>query len=124
MHGVSFGVYVAASTATSLTIKDNVADNLDDRESDGHGGYLLNRRVLGHFIQLNSVSLPNGGEIAWNQMINSDGIASVEDILSFYQSHGSAENAVLVHDNYLQGAIVAGQTTPDTGGGSNGWCFQ
>lgn len=117
MHGVSFGVYVASSTMSSLTIKDNFADNLDDRESDGQGGYLLNKRMLGHLIQLNGVSLPNGGEIAWNEMINADGVASIEDVLSFYQSHGAAENAVLVHDNYLQGAIATGQTTPYTAGG-------
>jgi hypothetical protein len=117
MHGVSFGVYVASSGLASLTINNNVADNLDDRKSDGHGGYLLNQRLLGHFIQLNGVSLPNGAEIAWNQMIDSDGAASVEDIINFYQSHGSAGKAVLVHDNYLQGAFAVGQTTPYTGGG-------
>lgn len=117
MHGVSFGVYVAGSTLASLTIKDNVADNLDDRESDGHGGNLLNQRVLGHLIQLNGVSLPNGGEIAWNQMINLDGEASIEDVLSFYQSLGAAGKTILVHDNYLQGAFATGQTTPYTGSG-------
>jgi hypothetical protein len=117
MHGVGFGVYVASSTMALLIIKDNVADNLDDRESDGHGGFLLNQRVLGHLIQLNGVSLPNGGEIAWNQMINSEGAASVEDVISFYQSYGSAGKAVLVHDNYLQGAFATGQTTAYTGGG-------
>jgi hypothetical protein len=119
MHGVSFGVYIASSKMASLTIKDNVADNLDDRESNGYGGYLPNQRVLGHYIQLNGVSLPNGGEIAWNQMINSDGVASVEDIINFYQSQGTAENAVVVHDNYLQGAFSSGQTTTAyyTGGG-------
>ncbi len=117
MHGVSFGVYVARSTLASLTIKDNVADNLDDRNSDGHGGYLLNQRVLGHFIQLNGISLPNGGDIAWNQMINLDGEASIEDVLSFYQSLGAEGKAILVHDNYLQGAFATGQTTPYTGSG-------
>lgn len=117
MHGVSFGVYVVSSTAASLNIRDNVATDLEDRKSDGHGGFLLNQRLLGHFIQLNGVSSPNGGEIAWNEMINSDGAASVEDIFSFYQSHGSAGNAVLVHDNYLQGAFATGQTTAYTGGG-------
>ena len=117
MRGVSFGVYVATSNLMSLTIKDNVAENLDDRKIDGDGGYLLNQRVLGHFIQFNDVSLPNGGEIAWNQMINSDGAASVEDVISFYQTHGSAEKAILVHDNYLQGAFSTGQTTLYTGGG-------
>jgi hypothetical protein len=117
MHGVSFGVYLASSTLASLTIKDNAADSLDDRESDGHGGYLPNQRVLGHFIQLNGVSLPKGGEISWNEMTNSDGEASIEDVINFYQSHGSAGNVILVHDNYLQGAFAAGQTTPYTGAG-------
>jgi hypothetical protein len=61
--------------------------------------------------------MPNGGEVAWNQMINSDGVASVEDIFSFYQSHGSSDKPVLVHDNYLEGAFATGLTTPYTGGG-------
>jgi hypothetical protein len=117
MHKVSFGVYIVSSTLTSLTIKDNVADNLDDRNSDGNGGYLINQRTLGHFIQFNGVSLPNGGEIGWNKVINTDEAASTEDILSFYESHASADKMVLVHDNYLEGAFAAGQTTTYTGGG-------
>ena len=117
MHGVSFGVYVSSSKMTSLTIRDNVADNLDDRESDGHGSYLSNQRVLGHYIQLAGVSLSNGGEIAWNQVINSEGIASIEDILNFYLSRGTGKNPLVVHDNYLQGAFSTGQTTTYTGGG-------
>jgi hypothetical protein len=117
MHGVSFGVYVVSSTLASLNIRDNVASDLEDRKSDGHSGFLLNQRLLGHFIMFNGVSMPNGGEIAWNEMINSDGAASVEDVISFYQSHGSAGKAIVVHDNYLQGAFAAGQTTSYTGGG-------
>ena len=117
MHNASFGVYVVSSKLASLAIKDNVADSLDDRKSDGNGGYLLNQRVLGHFIQLNSVSLTNGGEIAWNQMVNPDGAASVEDIINFYNSHGSAGQSLLIHDNYLQGGFAAGQTSHYTGAG-------
>jgi hypothetical protein len=117
MHKVSFGVYVVASTLRSMAIKDNVADELDDRKSDGYGGYLLNQRTLGHFIQLNGVSLPNGGEIAWNQVINTDETASTEDILSFFESHASLDKLLLVHDNYLEGAFATGQTTTYTGGG-------
>jgi len=117
MHDVSFGVYVASSKLTSLTIRDNAADNLDDRKSDGNGGYLLNQRALGHFIQFNGVSLPNGGEIAWNQMINSDGKGSIEDIINIYQSQGSRDHSILIHDNYLQGAFATGLTKSYTGSG-------
>jgi hypothetical protein len=118
MHGVSFGVFVAASpTLESLTIKDNVADNLDDRKSDGNSGYLLNQRVLGHFIQISGTYSLNGGEIAWNQMINLDGKASIEDLLSFYQGRGATGKTFQVHDNYLEGAFATGQTTPYTGTG-------
>lgn len=117
MHGVSFGIYVVSSMLASVNIRDNVADNLEDRKSDGNGGFLLNQRVLGHFIMFNGDAMPNGGEVAWNQMTNSDGVASVEDLISFYQSHGSQEGPVLVHDNYLQGAFATGQTTGYTGAG-------
>lgn len=117
MHGVSFGIYIVSSILESLNLRDNIADNLEDRKSDGNGGFLVDQRVLGHFIQFNGVAMPNGGEVAWNQMINSDGVASVEDIISFYQSHGASDKAVLVHDNYLQGGFATGQTTPYTGGG-------
>lgn len=117
MHKVSFGVYVASSTLKFMTIKGNVADDLDDRKSDGSGSYLLNQRSLGHFIQLNGVSLPNGGEIAWNQVIDTNGASSTEDILSFFDSHASPDKLLIVHDNYLEGAFAAGQTTAYTGGG-------
>jgi hypothetical protein len=117
MRGVGFGVYIAASTLASLQIRDNVANDLEDRKSNGHGGFLLNQRVLGHLIQLNNVSMPNGGEIAWNQMINSDGAASIEDVINFYESHGSAGKPVLIHDNYLQGGFASGQTSYYTGAG-------
>jgi hypothetical protein len=117
MHGVSFGFLVGASTALeSLTIKDNIADNLDDRKSDGNGGDLLNQRALGHFIQIGG-NLPNGGEIAWNQVINSDGKASIEDVLSFYQARGATGKNIQVHDNYLEGGFATGQTTVYTGVG-------
>ncbi|WP_157466511.1 hypothetical protein [Edaphobacter aggregans] len=111
MRGVSFGVYIVSSTLASLQIRDNVARDLEDRKSDGHGGFLLNQRLPGHLIQLNNVSLPNGGEIAWNQMINSDGASSVEDIINFYESRGSAGKPVRIHDNYLEGGFSAGLTT-------------
>lgn len=118
MQSTSFGVYIVSSSLTSLNIANNVGINLDDRVSDGKGGYLLNQRVLGHFIMLNGDTLPNGGVIAWNQIINATGLSSIEDVISLYQSRGGdATHLISLHDNYIQGAFATGLTTSYTGGG-------
>ncbi len=106
MTGVSFGIVLGASTLTSLTVTNNLATNLDDRASDGKGGLTAARPALGHFLYLNAVTAPNGGEIAWNQVVNTPGSASVEDLIDLYNSRGSAAGALALHDNYLQGAFA------------------
>ena len=112
MRGVSFGIMAVQSRATQLSITNNAAFNMEDRESDGKGGLLNIRGALGHFIILNNVVMASGGEVAWNQMINTVGAASMEDALNFYESQGgSSLNPVLVHDNYLQGLFATGQAT-------------
>ncbi len=118
MKGTSFGVYVVSSNLASLSITNNVGINLEDRVSDGHGGLVSGQRVLGHFIMLNADLVPKGGEIAWNQIINATGNASIEDIVSIYQSRGGdATTPIRVHDNYLEGAFSTGLTKAYTGGG-------
>lgn len=116
MNGVSFGVYLADSTLQSLHIDHNIANDMEDRASDGAGGLLKQRPLLGHFIQLGRSSAPNGADISWNQVIDAYGQSSVEDIIDVYESHGSSAHPIDIHDNYLQGAF----TTPGeryTGGG-------
>jgi hypothetical protein len=117
MIGTSFGIYVMSSVFDSLTISDNVGENLDDRIDDGNGGFLLNQRVVGHFIIL-GLSKVKSGEISWNQVVNTPGVASIEDVISFYQTLGvSPSQPILLHDNYIQGAFATGFTTGFTGGG-------
>ena len=118
MREVSFGIYVAGSTLDSLTISNNIGQNLDDRISDGMGGYLTDKRVLGHFIILNSSNAVNGADISWNQITNDPGVSSIEDVINIYQSHGdSSDHIISVHDNYIQGAFATGLTTWYTGAG-------
>lgn len=118
MKGTSFGVYVVASNASSITVANNMASNLDDRISDGKGGYLLNKRVLGHFIMFNQVVAAKGADIGWNQIINTPGQASIEDVISMFESHGGdSTTPIRIHDNYLEGAFATGLTTGYTGGG-------
>ena len=117
MQGVSFGVFLQDSTPTYLNISNNIATDMDDRASDGNGGSLLYRPSLGHFVQIGRVKAISTATIAWNEVINTPGKASVEDIINIYNSSGSsAATPLQIHDNYLQGAFSAGNSNY-TGGG-------
>jgi hypothetical protein len=106
MTGVSFGVAVSQSNLTALSIRNNVANNMEDRASDGTGGLTNSRPYLGHFVILSGVKAANGGDISWNQVIDTPGKASVEDMINIFSSSGAAAgNAIRIHDNYLQGAF-------------------
>ena len=106
MQAVNAGIVVVDSTPTYLSIKNNIAINVDDRASDGKGGVLAKRPQLGHTIILTNVVAGTGAEIAWNQFINTPGQASVEDIISLYDSRGgSIATPINIHDNYIQGAV-------------------
>jgi hypothetical protein len=104
MSGVSFGVYLDGSTLTTLSISNNVANDMEDRASDGLGGLMDKRPGLGHFVIIGKSVAVNGGDISWNQVIDTPGESSVEDVINIFQTHG-ASNAqpIRIHDNYLQG---------------------
>jgi hypothetical protein len=117
MTGVSFGVYVEQSTLTALSIDNNVANNMEDRASDGNGGFTTVRPSLGHFVILSGVHAASGGDISWNQVIDADGNSSVEDIINIYSSSGqSVANSIRIHDNYLQGAFSPAAVNDDYSG--------
>ncbi len=103
MSGVRFGVKVLSSSVGSLQISENLATNLEDRTSDGNGGFLNDRPDLGHFVMLNQVVAPNGAEIAWNQVTDTVGQSSTEDVFNIYKSQGSPGAPIVVHDNYMEG---------------------
>jgi hypothetical protein len=102
--GASFGIKVGASSPSTLEITNNYVSNLEDRASDGQGGFLSTRPGLGHFVLLNGVSAPAGAEIAWNQIVQTIGQSSVEDVINIYNSQGSVGHPISVHDNYMEGA--------------------
>ncbi len=103
IYGVSFGIKAVGATPSTLQILNNSAKNLEDRASDGHGGLLANRPVLGHFIILDKISASAGAEIAWNQVVQTIGTTSTEDVINIFQSQGSPEHPIWVHDNYMEG---------------------
>lgn len=102
MTGVSYGVQVLYSAMQTLTLSYNVASQLEDRASDGQGGFLTQRPSLGHFIMLNQVAAA-GGDIGWNQVVDTVGQSSTEDVISLFKAQGSPGSPIQVHDNYLEG---------------------
>ena len=125
------GIYVhrlekTADTAPSLRIVSNLARNIDGRRSDGHDGYLqFNTRTpenggktengfeIVQFLQLDGVVGLENGEIAWNHIINEPGRSRVEDNISLYESSGTAEHPILIHDNCIVGAYTIDPTRTD-----------
>jgi hypothetical protein len=101
--GASFGVYAANSTVASLRIANNLALNLEDRASDGQGGLLAARPILGHFAMLNKIVAPQGAEIGWNKIVQTMGQSSVEDVINIFRTQGAPGEPIWVHDNYIEG---------------------
>ncbi len=106
---------------TTLTI------NLEDRASDGQGGFEASRPSLGHFVLLDGVSATSGAEIAWNKIVQTVGQSSIEDVINLYNSQGSEVHPIVVHDNYMEGSsspVINGHYTGTAlitdGSGSNG----
>ena len=101
--GTSFGVSAGYGTAQTVEITNNKGSGLEDRASDGKGGFLTTRPELGHFIQLSKLSAPNGAEIAWNALTQVIGQTSTEDPINIYLSQGGNGRPIDVHDNYMEG---------------------
>jgi hypothetical protein len=104
MYGVSSGIMALGGSPVTLKILNNLASNLEDRASDGRGGFLPSRPRLGHFIILNNVTALHGAEIAWNEDIQAIGKTSTEDAVNIYESQGSKAHPIWVHDNYIEGS--------------------
>jgi hypothetical protein len=115
MTGVLFGIKVWSSQPTKLEILNNQATDLEDRASDGNGGFLAKRPAMGHFVILNGVSAASGAEIAWNKVVQTIGQTSTEDVINIYESQGTAAHPIYVHDNYMEGASSPVYTNHYTG---------
>ena len=117
MTGVLFGVKIWSSQPTKLEILNNLATDLEDRASDGNGGFLASRPSLGHFVILNGITAASGAEIAWNKVVQTMGQSSTEDVINIYESQGTAAHPIEVHDNYMEGNSSPVVTKHYTGAG-------
>jgi len=90
----------------SAKIRYNQARNITGMWSDGQGSWLSDagEYSIVQFVQFNDVHDIVDAEIAWNEVINVDGHSRVEDVISLFDSSGTADSPIQVHDNFIWGA--------------------
>jgi hypothetical protein len=105
--------------APTIGILCNAVTDIDGRKSDGAGGYLpfnlrTNRKGgqteagfdLVQFVQLDGIHSVPGVDVGWNHVVNHPGTSRVEDNISIYNSSGTADSPIRIHDNCIRGAYT------------------
>ncbi len=99
------------SEKQTIKIRYNKAKNIDGRVFGGD-------YERSQFVQFNFVNPVPHAEIAWNEIINEPGNSLVEDNINIYNSRGTPESPILIHNNYIEGAFPIPLTEKKyTGGG-------
>jgi hypothetical protein len=82
----------------TLTVRYNKVRNIDGRWRNGGGS------TRSSFLILNTVQRLSGVDVAYNEVINTPDQSLVEDNINLYNSSGTAQSAIHVHDNFVRGA--------------------
>ncbi len=130
-------IHGAADAAVPrIAIRRNRVRDLDGRAGDGKGGWvLIQEEPTAHFVNLNGVDRAAGAEIAWNEVLNAPRTSQVSHVINIWGSGGSADQPLLIHDNYIHGAypldpardvyegggICLGEGKPDASGQQPGF---
>ncbi|MGI4834044.1 MAG: Ig-like domain-containing protein [Janthinobacterium lividum] len=115
--GIIVNRWQNTGTGGTLTVRYNVANNIDGRWRNGtsNGGEGFTRSS---FLQLNTVQSLAGSDIAFNQVLNTPDQSRVEDNINFYNSSGTANSPLHVHDNFVRGGYpIPATATGFTGSG-------
>jgi hypothetical protein len=81
----------------TLTVRYNKVRNIDGRWLNGGS-------TRSSFIILNTVAHVAGVDISYNEVINAPNESLVEDNINLYNSSGTAQSAIRIHDNFVRGA--------------------
>jgi parallel beta-helix repeat protein len=122
VSNVSFGVSVTGysgnfKTGQTISILDNVFNNIDGRPSNGTGGYAASGSFNAHGIQLSNINSLAGMEIGWNQIVNVPFQSQSAEVIETIDVSGTASSPLLIHDNYVQGAYPANPGVDGYSGG-------
>lgn len=94
------GVMIEQSKATvpSVIFRFNKSLNVDKRRGNGSTG---DHRA---FLMISTILNMKDSEIAWNESINNPNESYIEDNINIYNSGGTADSPLLIHNNYIKGA--------------------
>jgi hypothetical protein len=97
--GIYLGVrYVGDNTpGNTIKIRYNKVKNIDGRIVDGV--------YRSQFVQFNFRGEVKNAEIAWNEIINEPDKSAVEDNINIFNSRGTSDSPIRIHNNYIQGAF-------------------
>jgi hypothetical protein len=99
----------AGTSGQTLTIRYNQARNIDGRWRNGGSTH-------SSFVLLNTVQHLAGVEVAFNEVINAPDQSLVEDNINLYNSSGTAQSPLRVHDNFVRGAYPIPAISPGFSG--------
>ncbi|WP_139308020.1 glycosyl hydrolase [Pontibacter flavimaris] len=109
--GIYLGVAYTGdeSPDQSIKIRYNRARNIN--------GKVYNGLEPVQFVQFNYRGEVPHAEIAWNEVINEPGASAVEDNINIYNSRGTPQSPIRIHNNYIQGAFPYPLDLPEYSGG-------
>ncbi|PRY11238.1 hypothetical protein CLV24_11133 [Pontibacter ummariensis] len=93
----------------TVKIRYNKVKNIDGRIYGKDAGV--------NFVGFNFRGSLRHAEIAWNQVINDPNNSRVEDNINMYNSRGTADSRIRIHNNYIQGAFPLNAKHNDYSGG-------
>ncbi|WP_299759211.1 glycosyl hydrolase [uncultured Pontibacter sp.] len=109
--GIYLGVKYTgdSSPGQSIKIRFNKARNINGKVYQG--------KEVAQFVQFNFRGEVPHAEIAWNEVINEPGASAVEDNINIYNSRGTPQSPIQIHNNYIQGAFPYPLHQPEYSGG-------
>jgi hypothetical protein len=110
------GIYVHeflgdGSLSQTIRIRYNKARNINGKHRNG------TQRALVSFVQFNEVIKTANMEIAWNDLLNEPGASAVEDNINLFNTSGTADSPLLVHNNFIKGAYPLNPLASSYSGG-------
>ncbi|TXK33777.1 T9SS type A sorting domain-containing protein [Pontibacter qinzhouensis] len=109
------GIYLGTSydgngtPSQTIKIRYNKAKNIDGRV---HNGFERSQ-----FVQFNFRKAVRHAEVAWNEVINEADKSLVEDNINMYNTRGTADSPIRIHNNFIQGAFPIPSTKTEYSGG-------